>query len=432
MSDPTGVRNKECTGLAEYIGVITYGKKLVDQSTVVVNILLKILCVWLVKQLNFANKSSETKRIMILVFLIQFFNTGPLQLLVHADHSQLGISFLNFFNAGYHPDFTVRWYKDVGYLIINAMIGNIAAPLMEVGIAITLKFVFRVLDRRSLKSGNRKTTTKRHSIESYIDLYAGPQYFLHSKYSNLLNITFMTLMFGVGLPILFPIALVSFLVIYLLERVLVAYYYRQPELTDNSLAATALYILQCAPLLYLAVGTWMMSNIQIFYNDVILTQRYSDHYETGHSLARTLWPPKLTYYTPLFLAFIFELLIVLTYPLWTQPVRKALGVGDLADDKTEQAYFYETLTNLQRECITREEYACREILGVTRISDRTLQRLNDSYTTVIGKGRETELIGIPTYDILDNPHFQDKFQYLPEAFESRSTFVPLDEDLATM
>lgn len=196
----------------------------VDKSTVVVNILLKLLCVWLVKQLNFANLSQETKRIMILVFIIQFFNTGLIQLLVHADFSQLGFSFLSFINAGYHPDFTVRWYKDVGYMIIDAMTTNIYAPIIELIVALATCFAFRTLDRGSIKEDTFKT--KKTSLESFISLYGGPQYYLHSKYSNLLNIVYMTFMFGMGLPILFPIAFASFLVIYILERFLVAYYYR--------------------------------------------------------------------------------------------------------------------------------------------------------------------------------------------------------------
>lgn len=105
---------------------------------------------------------------MILVFLIQFFNTGPLLLLVHGDLSQLGIKILEGVNQGYHPDFTVRWYKDVGYLIIDTMQFNIFAPIIEFGIAFTVQKAFQILDKTS------KTGTKKHSIESYISLFAGP------------------------------------------------------------------------------------------------------------------------------------------------------------------------------------------------------------------------------------------------------------------
>ena len=42
-------------------------------------------------------------------------------------------------------------------------------------------------------------------------------------------------MFGAGIPILFPIALASFITLYIVERLLVAYSYQRPPMFDNSL-----------------------------------------------------------------------------------------------------------------------------------------------------------------------------------------------------
>jgi hypothetical protein len=39
----------------------------------------------------------------------------------------------------------------------------------------------------------------------------------------MMMITFVTFMYGAGMPILFPIALMTFIVSYMLERILVAY-----------------------------------------------------------------------------------------------------------------------------------------------------------------------------------------------------------------
>jgi hypothetical protein len=239
----------------------------------------------------------------------------------------------------------------------------------------------------------------------------------------------MTLTFGAGLPILIPIALVSLSVIYLLERILLAYHYRQPELTDHSLSGTAINLLLLGPLLYLSVGFWMYNNIQIFNNDVQYTAHFDDHYVTGHSLSSALLPPKLSQALPLLLAFAFFALIVTTHPLWMHKARRLLKVEDLSEEKVEKVNFYKSLTKLQREAIIREEEAMREVMGTGKISERTMQRLKScvSYSEM-GQGRETEIIGIPTYDILDNPKFQDKFQFLPEAFENRESFHPDSEE----
>lgn len=79
---------------------------------------------------------------MILAFLIQFFNTGPLLILINADLSQVGIPLFSSIKQGFHADFTVRWYKDVGKVIIDAMTANILAPVIECGIALATRVFF--------------------------------------------------------------------------------------------------------------------------------------------------------------------------------------------------------------------------------------------------------------------------------------------------
>lgn len=55
--------------------------------------------------------------------------------------------------------------------------------------------------------------------------FNGPVYYMHYKYSSIMNITFLTMMFGPGMPILFPIAFMSVLVLYSLEIFMLYYVY---------------------------------------------------------------------------------------------------------------------------------------------------------------------------------------------------------------
>lgn len=73
-----------------------------------------------------------------------------------------------------------------------------------------------------------------------MDLYAGPVYNIHYKYSYIMNIIFITFMFGAGIPILFPIALVSFIVYYVMERLTLAYSNRLPTMFDQRMNERAL------------------------------------------------------------------------------------------------------------------------------------------------------------------------------------------------
>jgi hypothetical protein len=55
------------------------------------------------------------------------------------------------------------------------------------------------------------------------------------KYSAILNIVYITFMFGAGIPMLFPIAAAAFLVIYLLETFSLIYIYQKPQSYDVKL-----------------------------------------------------------------------------------------------------------------------------------------------------------------------------------------------------
>ena len=59
-----------------------------------------------------------------------------------------------------------------------------------------------------------------------MQLYAGPVYDIHFKYAELHNICAICFMYGAGIPILFPLGLVSVSVIYVVERMSVAWMFR--------------------------------------------------------------------------------------------------------------------------------------------------------------------------------------------------------------
>lgn len=59
---------------------------------------------------------------------------------------------------------------------------------------------------------------------------------MHFKYSTIMNIVFTTLMFGFGMPILFPFAVIGLFNLYVSEKALLYYSYRQPPNYNNILS----------------------------------------------------------------------------------------------------------------------------------------------------------------------------------------------------
>ena len=74
----------------------------------------------------------------------------------------------------------------------------------------------------------------------YRDLYSGGDYVIHFKYSGIINIVYITCMYGVGMPILFPIAALNFINQYICERIVIAYFMKQPPALDDKLTKNAL------------------------------------------------------------------------------------------------------------------------------------------------------------------------------------------------
>ena len=97
-------------------------------------------------------------------------------------------------------------------------------------------------------------------MAQYRELYSGNDYVIHFKYSQLLNIIYIACLYGVGMPILFPIAAITFLNIYVCERFIVAYCCKQPPALDDKLTRNALNVIKFAPILMLFNGYWMLSN----------------------------------------------------------------------------------------------------------------------------------------------------------------------------
>lgn len=75
-----------------------------------------------------------------------------------------------------------------------------------------------------------------------------------------MNTTFVTFMFGLNLPVLFPIAFLAFLVMYTMEKLTLTYYYKKPPMYDEKMNEAAVGILKWAPFAMMVFGFWTMGN----------------------------------------------------------------------------------------------------------------------------------------------------------------------------
>ena len=93
-----------------------------------------------------------------------------------------------------------------------------------------------------------------------MDLYCGPEMIMHDSYAVIIKTVYVTFTYGFALPILFPIAMLSFLILYFTERVRLAFFYRNPPQFNLTLDNLAISNLKYAPLTMMVLGFWFMGN----------------------------------------------------------------------------------------------------------------------------------------------------------------------------
>ena len=166
-----------------------------------------------------------------LTFILQFFNTAFLLLLVNADFSEQFFAFG--ITGGTESDFDAGWFKVIGNTMVGTMIFIMLWPIIEFFVFWGLRFLPRFLDHGfSTDPYNTKVT----SIQAYLDNYSGPVYLMHYKYAAILTIVFVTFTFGFGIPILYPIGAMGLLILYLVEKSMLYYAYRLPPMYDERLS----------------------------------------------------------------------------------------------------------------------------------------------------------------------------------------------------
>ena len=141
------------------------------------------------------------------------------------------------------------------------MLTNAVLPPVIEAVPIIKAWFFQRLDQKWVKDEQERLySTKTTQIYKYMDLYSGPEYKIHFKYSYLLNTTYVCMMYGLGMPILFPIAALHFFVFWATERYQLAYTYQTPPALDDQLTKNTLKMILYSPLFFLLNGLWMISN----------------------------------------------------------------------------------------------------------------------------------------------------------------------------
>jgi hypothetical protein len=120
------------------------------------------LRLFMIKLILYIGKDTETGQTELItngVFIVQFFNTAILLLLVNANLFEQSAFLGTVFNQ-HLTDFNQVWFNDTGYTVVYAMVFNIYWPLIEFFAYFTMRSTFRLIDRgcRCRSKSTKKTT----------------------------------------------------------------------------------------------------------------------------------------------------------------------------------------------------------------------------------------------------------------------------------
>ncbi|OQR84185.1 hypothetical protein ACHHYP_13738 [Achlya hypogyna] len=241
-------------------------------GSVLVVLLVNALLMPLLRSLVQLQKSHTLSGVIVAtvtkIFLAQFFNTVIIVLLLNANLSGISSEPASGFHLasfsllnGKHSDFSVDWYNDVGVALLLTMIINILSPQLGVLVTYVVLEVKRWVDRGCSFNYSRTRQETQRDLEA---LYRGPEFDLATRYSQVINTIFITLLFSSGMPLMLLIGLGSIIATYWTDKFTFLRVVRSPPQYDGRIADVVGSMLPYAILLHALFGIWMYSNSSIF------------------------------------------------------------------------------------------------------------------------------------------------------------------------
>lgn len=388
---------------------------------VVVNTLLTTLAIGLITWIGYDTHSEMLTKITNGVFLAQFFNTALVLLLVEANFTETFTFAAGAFNGAF-PDYVPAWYALTGDTFVQTMLINAFFPLIMQVIADLQVWFGRRQDQGWEKDAAAKPyATKLTQVSQYVQAYSGPAYIVHFKYSSVFNCVYVTMLYGVGLPIMFPIAVLSLGIFWSLERYHMAYTYQLPPSLDDRLTKNAVRVLKFSPVMLLANGYWMLGQSQIFDGWVNVKATTLAFMPTGHDFA-TLG--RVGQATPLLLLTGAMLLIFLAQAFFKKALKRwGFGFsGSKIEVDENLPNFYKAVKLSEADWLVAENAYYSDQYQMKMITEELAAKLDA--TAVARK----PIQGIHWYRPLANPAYAQAFAYISVNTPDRANLIVDDDD----
>ena len=178
---------------------------------------------------------------------------------------------------GQETGFTISWHYSIGAAFVLTMAVNSVSPHLYS----LLLLICRPRFRESKVNPRAMTQAELNAATT------PPLFELPTRVSIMLNIVFCCIMYSPGHPILLGIALISFMVFYMIDKCALLRVYMRPPLYDETLFRFAANLMPWAGILHFAVAVWMYSDTSVLYSPNLFGYQESSLF-IGNSAGATL------------------------------------------------------------------------------------------------------------------------------------------------
>jgi hypothetical protein len=223
-----------------------------------INFILRMIFKKLSRFERVSNKTKEEHNIMIKVFFAIFINTALIILIVNANFSRISAIYKipgsSDIFTGKYADFTREWYINIGESIIFTILICVISP--HILTFLTL-YPFWICKRR--------LCYKRYKTQSELNtVFAGPQFDLACRNSQVLNLVFTSYLYSSAMPFLNIVTMVALFCLYWTDKYLVLRHYKKPPLLSYHLNDAAIKFIPFIIIMHCSFGIYMFGCEDIF------------------------------------------------------------------------------------------------------------------------------------------------------------------------
>lgn len=233
---------------------------------IAINGLIRAIGQKMIDWVGYHRNEESLLNLTTIIFFCQYVNTAVLIVLA---------------TIRLYPDYNKEWFLVVGSQLQQTILIQAFLPYVLFLISWVVQVLKRLLDSGKVTM-THNMTTKKKTKQGFNELYAGPQPKMHLRQAGVMRDVWTAFTHGLAVPTLFPIAMLSILNNYIVEKLCFAYYYKKPPMYDNKFNMRVVTILKLAPLTMLVNAYWLLGNRQMFFNEIYYIDYASDLPSPGH------------------------------------------------------------------------------------------------------------------------------------------------------